>query len=57
MPEAAPGVFRRPRNEIEEEIDSKVCGMHWERAQEERKRLFRLRIAVLELFEEAAKRR
>lgn len=54
--EVAPNVFRRPRNEIEQEITEKVCGMLWEDAVTERKRLFRLRIAVLEMFVDAGRR-
>ncbi len=57
MFEASPGVWRRPRSEIEEDINNKACGMRWEEAQGERKRLFRLRIAVLELFVEAGQKR
>ena len=57
MHEVAPGVLRRPRNEIEEDIVSKCCGMRWEEAQMEKKKLYRLRIAVLELFVEAGRRR
>lgn len=56
MTPAGPGVWRRPRNEIEEDIIEKCCGMQWDEAQMERKRLFRLRVAVLEIFEEAGRR-
>lgn len=53
---AAPGVWRRPRNEIEQDIIESCCGMQWDDAVTEKRRLFRLRVAVLQIFEEAGRR-
>jgi hypothetical protein len=48
-----PGVFKLERGEVEQEVVERVCGMAWDSAVEYRKRLFRERVEILRIFEEA----
>lgn len=57
MLEVAPNVFRRPRSEVEEEVNDRCCGMLWYDAVEYRKKLYRDRVEILRIFVDAGRRR
>jgi hypothetical protein len=53
----APGVYRRDRSEVEDEVNERCCGMAWDAAVEFRKKLFRDRVEILRIFADAGRRR